>query len=172
MFSARAGSRKADRGALLLALAAAGAACSSSSDGGTGASAGGAQGGGGSSSSGAGGAVEGLVSLRVDPGTTSVELAYGKAAAVQLSAIGRFQDGSERDVTGRVTWSADDLFAHVDAGQLTTASPGRVRVTAAGGSITATAEVTVKVAGEIALPGAPPGREPGRRTASTSPSPP
>ncbi|KYF84489.1 hypothetical protein BE11_35355, partial [Sorangium cellulosum] len=132
-FSARAGSRKADRGALLLALAmaiaAAGAACSSSSDGGTGASSGGAQGGGGSSSSGAGGAVEGLVSLRVDPGTTSVAFAYGKAAAVQLSAIGRFEDGSERDVTDRVTWSADDLFAHVDAGQLTTASPGLVRVT-------------------------------------------
>ncbi|WP_433930315.1 hypothetical protein AB3662_40595 [Sorangium cellulosum] len=161
VFSARAGSRKADRGALLLALAmaiaAAGAACSSSSDGGTGASSGGAQGGGGSSSSGAGGAVEGLVSLRVDPGTTSVAFAYGKAAAVQLSAIGRFEDGSERDVTDRVTWSADDLFAHVDAGQLTTASPGLVRVTAAGGSITATADVTVKLAGEIALPGAPPG---------------
>ncbi|WP_438024864.1 hypothetical protein [Sorangium sp. So ce233] len=161
VFSARAGSRKADRGALLLALAmaiaAAGAACSSSSDGGTGAPSGGAQGGGGSSSSGASGAVEGLVSLRVDPGTTSVEFAYGKAAAVQLSAIGRFQDGSERDVTDRVTWSADDLFAHVDAGQLTTASPGLVRVTAADGSITATADVTVKLAGEIALPGAPPG---------------
>ncbi|MGK3984933.1 hypothetical protein WME99_17935 [Sorangium sp. So ce136] len=159
VFSARAGSRKVYRAALLLAFAAAmaasGGACSCSSDGETDASAGGAQGGGGGSSS--GGAVEGLVSLRVEPGAASVDLAVGEPAAVQLEAIGRFEDGSERDVTDRVTWTADDLFAHVDAGRLTTPSPGRVRVTAADGPVSASAEVTVKLAGEVALPGAPSG---------------
>ncbi|WP_437810981.1 hypothetical protein [Sorangium sp. So ce1078] len=159
VFSARAGSRKVDRGTLLLALAtaiaASGAACSSGDGAGASASGGGASAGGGGSSG--SGAVEGLVSLRVEPGSTSVELAYGEAAAVQLTAVGRFRDGSERDVTAQVTWSADDLFAHVDEGQLTTGSPGRVRVTAADGSVTASADVTVKLAGEIALPGAPPG---------------
>ncbi|MGK3999405.1 TolB family protein [Sorangium sp. So ce1024] len=158
VFSARAGSRKAHRGALLLALstaiAAAAAACSSSDGGGAGAPLDGAQGGGGSSGS---GAVEGLVSLRVEPAAASVDLAVGGRAVVELSAIGRFQDGSERDVTDRVTWGADDLFAHVDAGRLTTASPGLVRVTAADGSITARADITVKLVGEVALPGAPPG---------------
>ncbi|WP_437778178.1 hypothetical protein [Sorangium sp. So ce1097] len=157
VFSARGGPRTARRGALLLALstalAAAVAACSSSG-GDTGAPPGGAQGGGGSSGS---GAVEGLVSLRVEPAAASVDLAVGERAVVELSAIGRFQDGSERDVTDRVTWGADDLFAHVDAGRLATASPGLVRVTAADGSITASADVTVKLAGEVALPGAPPG---------------
>ncbi|WP_218060831.1 hypothetical protein, partial [Aeromonas sp. EERV15] len=127
VFSARAargGPRTAHRGALLLALAtalAAAVAACSSSGGDTGARPGGAQGGGGSSGS---GAVEGLVSLRVEPAAASVDLALGKRAVVELDAIGRFQDGSERDVTDRVTWSADDLFAHVDAGRLTTASPG------------------------------------------------
>lgn len=157
VFSATVGPRGAHRGALLLALstalAAAVAACSSSG-GDAGAPPGGAQGGGGSSGS---GAVEGLVSLRVEPAAASVDLALGERAVVELSAIGRFQDGAERDVTDRVTWSADDLFAHVDAGQLTTASPGLVRVTAADGPVTASADVTVKLAGEVALPGAPPG---------------
>ncbi|AUX36975.1 MULTISPECIES: PD40 domain-containing protein [Sorangium] len=163
-FSARAGSRTGHRATLLLAvataIAASGAACSSgdgaSASGaqGGGESASGAQGGGGSSS---GGAVEGLVALRVEPGATSVELAYRKAASAQLKAVGRFQDGAERDVTALVTWAADDLFAHVNEGQLTTSSPGRVRVTAADGSLRASADVTVKLAGEVALPGAPPG---------------
>ncbi|WP_438016221.1 hypothetical protein WMF18_36060 [Sorangium sp. So ce315] len=158
VFSARAargGPRTAHRGALVLALStalAASAAACSSSGGDTGSPPGGAQGGGSSGS----GAVEGLVSLRVEPAAASVDLAVGKRAVVELNAIGRFQDGSERDVTDRVTWSADDLFAHVDAGQLTTAAPGLVRVTAADGSVTASADVTVKLAGEIALPGAPP----------------
>lgn len=158
VFSPGAAPRTVNRGALLLALATAiaapAAACSSGDGAGATSSSGGAQGGGGSSGS---GAVEGLVSLRVEPGAASVALAYGESAAVQLAAIGRFQDGSERDVTAQVSWGTSDLFARVDAGELTTASPGRVRVIAADGPVTASADVTVKLTGTVALPGAPPG---------------
>ncbi|AUX47661.1 uncharacterized protein SOCE26_091830 [Sorangium cellulosum] len=155
VFSARASSRKVHRGTLLLAFAAAiaapAAACSSgggASDAGSG-----AQGGGSTSS----GAVEGLVSLRIDPAVAAVELTFGESAAVELKAVGRFEDGAERDVTDRVAWNAGSLSASVTDGRLSTDTPGLVRVIAASGGVTATADVTVKLVGEIALPGAPDG---------------
>jgi hypothetical protein len=102
----------------------------------------------------------GLTSLSVSPPSASLELAYGGAAVTQaFTAQGTFQDGSTRDVTNEIGWSVDSPLGSMQKGNFSTQNPGAYVVTAASGSITATATVNVKLTGVVVLPGAPAGAE-------------
>ena len=78
----------------------------------------------------AGGNDTGLVSLRVEPGMRTLQYA---GTHQQLLALGKYKDGSERDLTDRVQWAVSDTsVAEVEpGGRLKTVHDGQVIVTAA-----------------------------------------
>ncbi|MGV3619725.1 MAG: Ig-like domain-containing protein [Archangium sp.] len=81
-----------------------------------------------------------LQALEVTPSTT--QLNPGRAS--QLTAMGRFSDGSQRDMTNEVVWNSDDdTIATVNDGLVTGASLGITQVTASRGDVSASADVEV-----------------------------
>ena len=103
--------------------------------------------------------IPGLRELIVSPAT--VELVAGDTNQSQaFTAQGRFVDGSTRDVTALVNWSASPSSILANNGP--TAVPvgargGSAKLSARAGSISGSAVVTVKWTRTVLAPGAPPG---------------
>jgi len=120
----------------------------------------------------AGDAIDGLVSLALDPPKASLTLTPGGGAASKaLVARGTFTDGSTRDVTALVAWTTESP-ANVAGGQFSTASPGRYKVSARAGSIAASAEITATLNGDLVESGFDPALKEklaGSPTASAAP---
>ncbi|MBK8257864.1 MAG: hypothetical protein IPK82_35000 [Polyangiaceae bacterium] len=103
------------------------------------------------------GTLEGIQALRITPETAVINVPVGEGATRDFVAMGTFADGSERDVTNLVEWTTDLQDATVTKGHLVVGPPGQGMVVAAAADLNATADVTVKVAGVIDLPGTPDG---------------
>ena len=90
-----------------------------------------------------------LVSLAVTPAQTTIPLGLG----AQLIASGTFSDGTQQDLTGKVTWTVDNPAGlGVAGGGLTTLAQGVYMVTATdSGGLTATAQVTVSPAQLVSI---------------------
>jgi len=105
------------------------------------------------------GPLAGLVSITVSP--PSADLSAGESNGSQaFTAKGKFQDGSERDVTGLVTWrsSLDALVTMNGATATATGQQGGEGVvSASGGEISGTATVRVKYTKTVYADGAPAG---------------
>ena len=82
-----------------------------------------------------------LSSLQVSPGNASV----APAATQQFTAMGKYSDGSSRDLTGSVVWSSSDTtVASISShGMAAGVATGVVTITAASGSKTASAALVV-----------------------------
>jgi uncharacterized protein YjdB len=85
-----------------------------------------------------------LTSLQVSPGTTAV----GAGANQQFTAMGKFSDGSNKDITASVAWSSSDpAVATVNSnGMATGIISGSVTITAKSGSVQGIASLNVTVA--------------------------
>ncbi|MGB5812074.1 MAG: hypothetical protein WBG86_16180 [Polyangiales bacterium] len=99
---------------------------------------------------GAGGAgpIEGLVSIEVGPGDLELVVDGSMPVPVGYSAMGTFDDGSVRDITGDVRFSLDDRsLGSFNLNQLlpTTAKGGTTNVRASAGSIMGTASLLLKL---------------------------
>jgi hypothetical protein len=92
-----------------------------------------------------------LVELEVTPGDAIVTLtALGPPHhTLQLEAMGRFADGSMRDITGLVTWSADNTllggFSAPGVYVASHAAGGRTTLVASAGQLTARAALTIVI---------------------------
>jgi hypothetical protein len=99
--------------------------------------------------------LEGLVSLSVTPPSADLTIGWGETATESFVATGTFADGQSRDVTALVGWGTTLGGAEVAAGAFASAVPGEGTVTASGGGQQASAKVTVRLEGEMSLPGTP-----------------
>jgi hypothetical protein len=114
-------------------------------------------GGGGGGHDGAGGAfvappIDGLVSLEVTPGSVPVQLTQSGGALTGMAtyqAIGHMKDGTTMDVTSRVGWPSTFRSLRVQAGVATVTAPGTYTITAASGSVTATAQLVASFNGNF-----------------------
>ena len=78
---------------------------------------------------GGGSSTSSLVSITVLPSTNPVTVAIGRT--VKLTAIGKYSDGTNPDVTARVTWtSASPATASVSSGVVTGIASGNTTITA------------------------------------------
>lgn len=105
------------------------------------------------------GPLAGLVELSVSPATADLE-AGEKNGSQAFTARGKFKDGSERDVTGLVTWrSSADTLITMDGptAKATGQHGGEASVSASGGAITGIAKVRVKYTKVVYGAGAAPG---------------
>ncbi len=93
----------------------------------------------------------GLVSLTVTPGDHRISLTelQGPPVTLAYTATGRFEDGSERDVTSQVQWRVDNplpgTFIEPGTYQTSQRAAGRAIVAAHAGAITGTATLTVEI---------------------------
>ena len=117
----------------------------------------GSGGGTGGSRSAGSGALKDLVSLQIVPASATLALAYGKTATADFKATGHFMDGSDRDLTHVVAWSVTASSASVQGGHLDAQGPGTMTVTAVSNALEASAQVIVKLSGDVTLPAAPSG---------------
>ena len=93
------------------------------------------------------GPLTGLMSIDVSPATASLTVTNGATATTSFAAMGHFADGHMADVTTLVTWSLDDNSLGSIAAGVVTANGlggGKTQVTAASGSATGLAQLTVK----------------------------
>jgi hypothetical protein len=112
---------------------------------------------GGGGGGGAGGAyvappIDGLVSLEVTPASIPVQLMQsgpGLSGTATYTAIGHMKDGSTMDVTSRVGWPSTFRSLRVQAGQATVTAPGTYTITAASGSVMATAQLVASFDGNF-----------------------
>ena len=99
--------------------------------------------------------LSGLTSLRVEPADATVEVRGGVAGTQAFTAIGTFDDGSERDVSTLVTWSVRSAVAlggfRVNEFVSTTLHGGRGEVRATANGRFATASITVRLAESAAI---------------------
>lgn len=109
----------------------------------------------------AGGAVvpdlPGLMSLRIEPTElTAEDDGVLPAETATFRAYGTFASG-EREVTGEVGWSLEDTrLGEAQAGKVSTAGiGGKTRVLAQAGQLQADADLTIKLAIDVTMPGAP-----------------
>ncbi len=106
--------------------------------------------------------IEGLTALTIEPKDTALTLAYASPIVpvkASLKAKGTFKDGSTKDVTNSVAWSTGmptEAPISVTNGELQSSVPGKLVVTAQAGSIAATANVVIKLTGDVIGSGAPP----------------
>jgi trimeric autotransporter adhesin len=81
-----------------------------------------------------------VVSLRIDPPTSTI--AVGATTSLTVNAV--LADGQTLDITPRINWSSDKpLVATVAGGIVTGVGQGTATVTAGFGALTATSQVTV-----------------------------
>ncbi|HEV2117874.1 MAG TPA: Ig-like domain-containing protein [Terriglobales bacterium] len=81
-----------------------------------------------------------LTSLQVDPGAASV----APGAVQQFTAMGKYSDGSSKDLTASAQWKTSDTnIANVAGGKVTAVGAGTVMVTATSGKFSATATLQV-----------------------------
>jgi hypothetical protein len=112
-----------------------------------------------SSSGGSGGhggvtppAIPGLVSIDVTPSTQTVALTQngnGLTGSANYTAIGHMMDGSTQDITMRVGWSSAFKSLRVQTGAATVTAPGTYTITAASGSVSATAQLVATFSGSF-----------------------
>ena len=77
----------------------------------------------------AGGSTSSLVSITVLPATNPIAVAIGKT--VRLTAIGKYSDGTNPDITAKVAWtSASPATASVSSGVVTGVASGATTITA------------------------------------------
>jgi hypothetical protein len=105
---------------------------------------------GGGGAGGAGGSgLAHLLSLRVEPMMATLTIKDGVAATQPFTAVAKFADGHEEDVTTRVDWtSADSRRATVSPAGLATTSAlagGHVLITARAGAVQASATLTTRL---------------------------
>jgi uncharacterized protein YjdB len=88
-----------------------------------------------------------LVSIAVTPSTATIALGLGQ----QYTAIGKYTDGTTKDITTNVTWTTSSAMVAVISnttgsnGLATSSGVGSTTVTATMGSVTSTANLTVGV---------------------------
>ena len=107
------------------------------------------------------GPLDGLVSLEVTPADASLR-AGDTTTSQAFTARGRFTDGSSRDVTSLVAWSAFPTALLTASGPRVTPTGvggGDGTVSAVSGSVTGTAKVHVAFAKTVLAAGAPPGSD-------------
>lgn len=82
-----------------------------------------------------------IISLAVDPSSSSVAL----GTAAQLKATGTYTDGSRQDLTSTVTWanSEPDIATVSPAGLVVSKAIGKASITATAGSANASCQFTV-----------------------------
>ena len=81
-----------------------------------------------------------LQSIAVTPATSTIEV----GDTVQFLATGTYSDNSTADISSSVTWTVDSSIASINlTGLLSTTADGSVTVTAASGTISGTAAVTI-----------------------------
>jgi Tol biopolymer transport system component len=98
--------------------------------------------------------IEGLQSLRIEPAEATVRIEGGSAATQTFRAMGAFEDGSERDVSGQVRWRLDDAeLGSVPDGEFesVTSHGGRTHVRAAAQQASAQADLTVVLERHISV---------------------
>jgi trimeric autotransporter adhesin len=84
-----------------------------------------------------------LTSLQVSPGNASV----APGAVQQFTAMGKYSDGSSKDLTGSAQWkTSDSNIASVAGGKVTGVGAGIVMVTATSGKFSASATLQVNSA--------------------------
>jgi len=92
----------------------------------------------------------------VDPTLTSLtvgpQASIGQGQTVQESAVGTYNDGSQKNVTN-VFWSSSDIgIATISTGGLVTGvSPGSATITGASGTVNGTSAITVTLTGITAI---------------------
>ncbi len=109
----------------------------------------------------AGTTIPGLVSIAVTPETSTVTiLDVTVVQSVNLVATGTFDDGGSRDITGQVTWGADNAApgAFVSPGlwQTSNRAGGSVTVAAQAGGLSAEATIDVLLRPSVDDPTFPP----------------
>jgi hypothetical protein len=95
----------------------------------------------------------GIQTITITPPSATAQITYpGTPQPVTFTAQGTFAGGSTRDVTNCAAWStsAPNLGA-IANGTFTPAGAGQFTVTAANGSVSASATVTVKVTGSVTM---------------------
>lgn len=112
--------------------------------------------------------IEGLVSMRIEPADARLVVEGGVQATQTYTAIGAFEDGTEADVTPRVSWGLRSLrrLGTFRANVFTTGTSvgGRGVVEATAGDVYAETSVTVQLRQTVSVPpadGAPIPDEPG-----------
>jgi hypothetical protein len=88
-----------------------------------------------------------LVSLAVTPPNSSI----APGASVQFSATGSYSDGSTKDITSLVIWSATGSASISSSGLLTATSAGSVTVTATLGALAGSTTLTVSTATLVSI---------------------
>jgi hypothetical protein len=100
--------------------------------------------------------IEGLLSLEVTPSSQPVMLTQspaGLTGTATFAAIGHMKDGSTMDVTSRVGWPSSFRSLRVASGVATVTAPGTYTITAASGSVMATAQLIASFTGNFFAPG-------------------
>src|SRR5262249_1742557 len=86
-----------------------------------------------------------LQSIAITPANASI----AKGTTPQLTAMGTYSDGTQKDVTAQAIWSSDNSAAATISngtgtqGVATAVAPGAATITAAIGSVTGTTTLTV-----------------------------
>ena len=106
-------------------------------------------------SGGNGGSAPVYADVQVDPPTASLEVPLGGTVDQAFTATASV-DGVVRDVTGECDWSVDGTYGTMSESTLS-AKPrgGATAVVATCGSVTGSADVTIKVVADVIGPGAP-----------------
>lgn len=98
-----------------------------------------------------------IASLSINPGNGSI----AQTTSLQFEAVGTFNDGGTRALTGQATWSSSDTtVATIGAttGRAKGVAPGLVTITATLGSVSASAPFTVTNASVVSMTVIPSGR--------------
>lgn len=89
-----------------------------------------------------------LKSIRISPPSTTTQVTYPAVPQpATFTAEGTFANGQTMDVTGCVAWNTAPGLGSIAGGSFKPAGGGLFTVTAANGSISATATLTIKVTG-------------------------
>jgi hypothetical protein len=99
--------------------------------------------------------IPGLVSLAVTPSSQSLALVQSGTTltgTVSYHATGHMSDGTSQDVTALVGWPSAFKSLMVQAGVATVTAPGTYTITAASGSVTATAQLVASFNGNVFAP--------------------
>ncbi|HXI58987.1 MAG TPA: hypothetical protein VNO55_23130 [Polyangia bacterium] len=119
----------------------------SGTGGGAGAGSGGATGTGGMST---GPVIDGLQSITVAPPTQTVTLAPGGSAMATYTATGKFNDGSSRDISTKVSWSSSaPSLIDVAGGVATVRGAGTFDIVARANNLTGMAALVATVTGSL-----------------------
>ena len=101
----------------------------------------------------------GLVSLRIEPASVSINLERDPITGritpgvADYVAYGTMDSGATEDVSARVQWPSDVMSLRILGGHVTVTAPGRYTIRAKSGSIEANAELIANFTGSFTAPG-------------------